>query len=178
MYARTAILTACLCCVATLLMPGAAQAQEQPRPQPHHHIDRGWFTYGLGVGAPFGLSGVVSADFGSKHIVELSLRSTTEFSIGGESDNVGAFSIAVGRSTVSRIGRLAATIGPALVLTDKYYPDISERKYTTTFGVMAAGQAIFTPIREAGLGLDAFVVLNPKQPAMGLSLTLAIEGYK
>ena len=91
--------------------------------------------------------------------------------LGGSSHN--ALSVSTGRSWVGRVGRTALFVGPAVA----WGTEIPGGEYVTG-GVVGSAQAIVTPIKEAGLGVDLFGILSPKGVSVGVSALVVLEGNK
>lgn len=77
---------------------------------------------------------------------------------------------------MSRWDRTSLALGPAVVWGLRDATDPSDR--FVTGGLVVSGQAMFTPIPELGLGLDAFVNVNPVQSGYGVGLTFVFEANK
>lgn len=152
------------------------QAPAPPGPASSVH-DRGWFAFGLGAGEPYGTAVVGTANFGRTRFVQVGFHASTELHLlGGRSASVNALHLGGGLSRVSRWDRVALAAGPAVVWGLRDATDTDSR-YATA-GVVLSGQAIFTPIPEVGLGLDAFVNVNPVRSAYGVGLTFVFEANK
>lgn len=156
---------------ALLLLASPVAAQPGPA-SPER--DRGWFAFGPGTGHPDDLAFVATANFGRERVVQVGFHGVTDFALGGSVANVSALHIGPGISRVSRWDRTALFVGPSVVWGRR--TETSGR--FVTGGVVVSGQAMFTPIREVGLGLDAFVTLNPVRPAYGAALTFVFEANK
>lgn len=134
-----------------LLAVPAASGQKPGEASPEN--DRGWIAVGLGRGVPFGGSGAVTANFGRAHVLQLGVHGTGEV-LGGS--HVSAFSISLGRSLVDRIGRVAVFAGPTIAWGRGRYDRVEqEREAYATVGLDLSAQAIFTPIKEMGIGAIA-----------------------
>ncbi len=166
----TLVLAALLCAwpVAAQPVSGAGPAVAED--------DRGWFAFGLGPGRPYGLVAVATANFGRERVVQAGFHAHTEFNLLGRSASVNAFNVGVGRSRASRWERTALAAGPAVVWGLREAADARSR-YTTA-GVVVSGQAMFTPVPELGLGVDAFVNVNPVRSGYGVGFTFVFEANK
>lgn len=134
--------------------------------------DRGWLTLGLGASDPYGLAAVVRANFGRERVLQVGYHAELISSI---LSNVALSSahVGVGRSRVGRWSRTALTAGPALVWGDRR----GDRGFVA-IGAVLNGQAIFTPIPELGVGLDAYANLNTVRSSVGLAVTFVFEANK
>ena len=159
------------------LAPSVATAQaDAPAGPPTPGQDRGWFAFGLGVGAPYGAAAAVTANLGRTRVLQVGYHANSELRLGGRPAGVNAFHIGGGLSRVSRSGRVAVTAGPAVVWGSRH--EGTQEEGFTVGGVVLSAQVVFTPHPTFGLGLEAFVVANSVEGARGLALTLVIEGHK
>ena len=162
---RRALLSARL----LVAFPSAAQ----PGP-PSAERDRGWFAFGYGLGRPDDLAGVITANFGRERVIQVGFHGVTDFALGGSVASVSALHVGPGLSRVSRWDRTALFVSPAVVWGQRTTTD----DRFVTAGVVVSGQAVLTPVREVGLGLDVFVTLNAVRPAYGAALTFVFEANK
>ena len=144
--------------------------------------DKGWATYGFGLDAPLDLGAGLTANFGRTHIWQVSLQTSQEFMLSGTGTNVTWLGVGRGYSAVGRWGRLAIAGGPAVVWGKDWYrrerPEGQEREHYVTGGLTLSGQAIFTPVREVGVGLELFGNVNPVISAVGVRAMFVFEGNK
>lgn len=76
-------------------------------------------------------------------------------------------------------GRVAIAGGPAVVWgLDRYDRERDKRDSYATGGLTLNGEAMFTPIREVGVGLELFCNVNPVISAAGGRAILVLEGNK
>ena len=138
--------------------------------------DKGWFTLGLSKDTPLDIGIGFTANFGRKHIWQAGLQSSSEFTLSGSDINVNAVNIGRGYSLVNRVGRIAIAAGPAFVWGDNRV----DRKLDDfrSVGLVLNGQAILTPVKEIGIGIELFSNLNPELSVAGFRVILAIEGNK
>ncbi len=157
----------------SIAVPATAQVVVPPA-SPER--DGGWFTFGLGPGDPYGTAATMTANVGRERFLQAGFHANSEFSFGGRSASTNALHVGAGLARVSRWDRTSISAGPAVVwgLRDAADPDAR----FTTGGVVLNGQAVFTPIPELGIGLDAFVNVNPVQSGYGVALTFVFEGNK
>lgn len=155
----------------------ASVCAQQPGPASPEH-DKGWFAFGFGPAIGHNFSGAVTANFGREQVVQLALYATGDILGGGQS----AMNVSIGRSRVSRVYRLGAFAGPALIVGEQEVRDERGRyrglDSFRTVGIVASGQLIFTPVKEIGVGLDLFTILNLQMSTAGLSIMLVFEGNK
>jgi hypothetical protein len=82
-----------------------------------------------------------------------------------------------GISRVNRLGRVAAAIGPSIVLVNERYQSTnSDMAYSA--GVIATLHANLTPFRVMGLGMDIIYSLNFNHHYIGFRYSLVYEGNK
>jgi hypothetical protein len=155
--------------------PAAAQSATDIGPASAER-DRGWVAFGLGPGYPYGAVAVATANFGRERFIQVGIHSNTELNFLGRSASTNALNVGAGVSRVSRWDRTALALGPAIVwgLRDAANPD----DRFVTAGVVLSAQAMFTPVPEVGLGLGAFVNLNPVQSGYGVGITFVFEANK
>ncbi len=138
--------------------------------------DRGWFAFGFGPGHPHGAVAVATANFGRERILQVGFHANSDLNPFGRSASTNALHVGAGLSRVSRWDRTALALGPAVVWGLRDAADPEDR--FTTAGLVLSGQAMFTPIPEVGLGLDAFVNMNPAQSGYGVGITFVFEANK
>ncbi len=140
--------------------------------------DRGWISLGVGTGADWDLASSVNLNYGRETFFQCALHRLENFSIGNNPNHIHSVSVGIGHATVSPFSRLAFSAGLSF-LFGKRYDDILEKNTEfKTVGLLLNTQIAFTPIREAGIGLDMFINLNKEQKTGGVTLTLFIEGNK
>lgn len=156
-------------------LPVAAQRPVLASPASPEH-DHGWFAFGLGPGAPYDLVLSATANFGREHLLQIGLHSNFELAFFGRYASTNAVHVGPGLSRVDRWSRVALAAGPAVVWGLRDASDPGSR--FNTAGVVVSGQTMFTPVPELGLGVDAFVNLNPVRSGYGLGLTFVFEANK
>ena len=164
--------------MAALLLLGAITCAAQPTETDPSELDAGWLSAGIGYGIPYEVSVVASVNIGRERFWQATFNSTFEFKFDTELGFVSSLGAGYGSSRVDRTGRIAYSIGPALVWGN-YRPGGRGRLTRfRTVGLVPNLQLNFTPIREVGLGLDIYVVVSPKESAAAIRLVFVIEGYK
>ncbi|MBD3225240.1 MAG: hypothetical protein GF313_10955 [Caldithrix sp.] len=139
--------------------------------------DLGWFAFGLGIGLQHDATFMTTANFGRVHSLQLALHESTDITI-GDSPDVHSYSIGYCYSSVSRFNRVAFSFGPSWVSGEKREDSIAGLEKFQTIGLFSNWHIIFTPVKEIGLGLNAYMNLNPQQTTGGLSIIFVIEGNK
>ena len=165
------------CALSVTLFPHVAAAQANHDVGPANPgDDKGWFAFGFGPGYPYGAVATATANFGRERIIQVGIHTNSQLNPFGGNNSVNAVHLGAGISRVSRWDRTALAVGPAVVWG---LPDATDddSRYTTA-GIVLTGQAMFTPIPELGLGLDAFFNLNPVQSGYGVGITFVFEANK
>lgn len=136
--------------------------------------DRGWTSFGVGPGTPGGFAGALTVTLGRTHGPQAGVQSESVFCFGDRCAETTAVHAGYAVSDVGRWHRVAAGGGPALVLA-RDVPGVDRRP---AVGVAANVQAMVTPVREIGVGLQVVGILSPVRPAAGVLLMVAFEGNK
>ena len=138
--------------------------------------DGGWLAFGLGLGQPYGMAAAATANFGRTRLLQLGFHANTELNFFGRSASTNALHVGYGRSRVSYWDRSALAAGPAVVWGLGDAADTGSRFVTA--GLVLSAQQMVTPIPELGIGLDAFVNVNPIRSGWGVALTFLFEANK
>mgnify|MGYP005620117425 CR=1 FL=1 len=107
------------------------------------------------------------------------MNGSSIFSLGGENTGVNSTSLARGYSVSSRWTSLSLAAGPAFVEGLGWRDDQTlKREYFHTMGLVFNAQYIFSPIKEAGVGLEFYGNLNSEISVLGIRLIAVLEGNK
>jgi hypothetical protein len=162
-----------------VLCLAAASAEAQPTgPGPANPADdSGWASFGLGAIGSEPISAFLSLNYGRDCFGQLLFNSSSSL-LGAR--GTGVIGVGMGRSWVDRSARGALSLGLALGQRSE-----TRRDQHATGGVFVNAQGFVTPIKEVGLGIDAFAhtyggsrFLGEPRLAYGLRFTFVIEGNK
>ncbi len=132
----------------------------------NEQCDRGWFSVNLGADNREFLHISARVSFGRNTNYQASLSSSSSIFGSRYRSFVDFYK---GISSVNKIGRVAAFVGPSIVF---------DSENQTTIGLASNAQVSLTPFLPIGTGLDFYFNTNPYGITYSLGLSLVIEGHK
>ncbi len=161
--------------ITILVLPETIFAQQNCNTQSANpDCDNGWFSVSFGgdIDPNLDFNAAVTANIGRDIFWRFSATGRSSFQ---GSTSIGSIDIMRGKSIVDRIGRVSIAAGLSLLNFQNYdYQDQSVFKP----GVTIVTEALFSPAKEIGFGVDIIATSAQKYSSIGLRIVFAIEGHK